>query len=346
MTEPERPHGTFYAFCSLILPGLGQLLQKRAGAAVGFFVLFILTGFLPVLIVSLLFRDRFTDQPLRVHFLHLSVFGGLYFLFLLAIFWSVMDAARKPEVKSEEKSEAGAKPKRRFPLNLGGLFAAIGVVGVLIALLLPAVPSAGEAARRMQCSNNLKQLMLAFHTYHDACGQLPPAYSVDENGHPLHSWRVLILPFIEQRALYEEIRLDEPWDSEHNQQFHSKIPSTYWCPSNPNAPTRGGCCYSIICGEEAAFAGAKPRKFKDITDGTSNTIFLVERKVPVNWMDPSNEITFETACEGVNVNAMGISSFHTEGANYALGDGSVSFISNTIDAKELRKMLTISEGQE
>ncbi|MDR1141085.1 MAG: hypothetical protein LBL62_05275, partial [Planctomycetaceae bacterium] len=103
MNKPERPINTFHAFCSLILPGLGQLLQKRPGEAFGFFVLFILSGFLPVLIVSILFMDRFVDQPLRIHLLHIFTFGGLYFVFLLAIFWSVLDAARKPEKKQEEK---------------------------------------------------------------------------------------------------------------------------------------------------------------------------------------------------------------------------------------------------
>jgi len=88
--------------------------------------------------------------------------------------------------------------------------------GILVALLLPAVQSAREAARRAQCSNNLKQIALAFHNYHDTYRTFPPAYIPDEDGNPKHSWRVLILPFLEQRALYEQYNFDEPWDSPNN----------------------------------------------------------------------------------------------------------------------------------
>jgi prepilin-type processing-associated H-X9-DG protein len=71
------------------------------------------------------------------------------------------------------------------------------------------------------------------------------------------------------------------------------------------------------------------------------TIVVVERRMPVNWMDPSREISFETACEGINVDAMGISSYHTEGANVAMADGTVQYISNSINSETLRKMLMI-----
>ena len=83
---------------------------------------------------------------------------------------------------------------------------------VCAGLLLPAVQAAREAARRMSCSNNIKQIGLAMQNYHTAYGTLPPAYTVDAQGRPLHSWRTLILPFIEQQALYGEIDLSKPWN--------------------------------------------------------------------------------------------------------------------------------------
>ncbi len=346
MNEPERPISTFHAFCSLVLPGLGQLLQKRFGAALGFFVLFLLSGFLPAIIVCLLFMDRFSYQPLRVHILHILTFGGLYFLFLLAIFWSVLDAARNPK----------EKPSPLF--TFARLLGVIAVLGVLIALLLPAIPSAREPARRMQCSNHLKRIMNAFYDYREEHGHFPPAYTVDENGKPLHGWRVLILPYIEieTNGLYEKIRQDEPWDSEHNRQFHSEAPSIFRCPSNPReardfrCPTchqehislLSGSFYSVIVGEEAAFFGSETKSSTE--EERKDAIFLAERRIPVNWMDPSREMTFETACKGVNVDAMGISSYHPEIAHVGLGDGSVGQLPNSIDGKILRKMLTLPKN--
>ena len=80
------------------------------------------------------------------------------------------------------------------------LLVVIGVIVILIGLLLPTVRAAHEPARRSQCCNNLKQIALALHNYADEHGEFPPAYTVDEQGQPLHSWRTLILPYLEQKA--------------------------------------------------------------------------------------------------------------------------------------------------
>jgi len=335
MTEPERPINTAHAFCSLIAPGFGQLLQKRTGAATGFFMLFALTAFLPVLIVSLLFMDRFSYQPLRVHIIHILLFGGVCIPLMLAYFFSVLDAAVWKQ-----------GDRTRFMSTTIQFIVVILALAVLIALLLPAVPAAREAARRMQCSNHMKQIAVAFHAYHEKYGHLPPAYTIDEDGKPLHSWRVLILPYIEQNALYEQIRLDEPWDSDYNRQFHAKTPSVFQCPSARlpeivHVPAPGGSFYSVVYGAETAFTGSQPTRFEDMKAGTSNTIVLVERRHPVNWMDPSREITYETAIKGINVDAMGISSYHPGVVLAAFGDGRVQTVSENVDNETLRAMLTL-----
>jgi len=344
MIEPGRPRPAFYAFCSLVLPGLGQLLQKRTGEAVGFFLLFLMSGFLPLLIISLLFRDRFSHASFQMHLLHMFLFGGLFFLFVAAITWSVVDAARERNEKTEKKQ------KRHFRFTPGKIVAAILFVGVLIVLLFPSLPAAREAARRMQCTNHLKQIMLAFHNYHAEHGHFPPAYTVNENGVPLHSWRVLILPYVEKNNLYEQIRLDEPWDSEYNRQFHSEAPSVFRCPSTQPresvvVPVPSGSFYSVIVDAESAFFGSQPRTENEIEGGLSSTIFLVERRVPVNWMDPSRELSFDVAVKGVNVDAMGMSSYHPGGVNVAFGDGSVRFVTDSIDGEILRKMLMLQAGE-
>src|SRR5690242_17032670 len=95
---------------------------------------------------------------------------------------------------------------------IGGLFLLLCCTGVPFALILPAVQQAREAARRSQCKNNLKQIGLALHNYHETYGGLPPAFVADDQGRPMHSWRVLILPFLGEQALYNEYNLSEPWD--------------------------------------------------------------------------------------------------------------------------------------
>jgi len=218
--------------------------------------------------------------------------------------------------------------------------AAFFMLPLLFALLLPAVQAAREAARRAQCVNHEKQIVLALHNYHDVYGVLPPLYTVDEEGNPLHSWRVLILPFIEQRTLYESIRLDEPWDSEYNRQFHEAMPFIYGCPS----ARLSGCTYSGIAG--GSFIPAKEAesvlglKFSDVTDGLSNTIAIVEILKPFNWMDPTADVSVEDI-----VQTIGMGSFHPGGMNVALLDGAIRFIPSDTASDILRSMATPSGGE-
>ena len=217
--------------------------------------------------------------------------------------------------------------------------------GIAVALLLPAVQAAREAARRMQCTNNLKQIGLALHNYHDVYETFPPIFTVDEDGNLLHSWRVQLLPFMEETGLYDQIRLDEPWDSEYNKQFHSRCPAVYQCPSHQDKSESGLCYYSVIMGKETAFFDEHAKNFASISDGTSNTVCVVERKEPINWMDPLNEITFEEALEGVNAADGKIGSRHTRGINTLLFDASVRFISDTIADDTWKAILTINGGE-
>jgi len=215
-----------------------------------------------------------------------------------------------------------------------------------VATLLPAITSARGAATRANCTNNIKQMVLALHNYHDAHRVFPPVMTADANGKPLHSWRVLLLPFIEELALYQQIRLDEPWDSEYNKQFHNRVPRIYQCPSATGNMT-GMTNYSVVVGKECLFNEPNAKKgMAAITDGTSNTIAIVERKTPACWMDPTQEITFEEAIKGINVSADGLGSNHSEkGINVGLFDGSVHFISDTIALQVLRAMLTCAGGE-
>ena len=229
---------------------------------------------------------------------------------------------------------------------------ALGVVsagGVMTAMLLPAVQAARSAARRMQCSNNMKMIGLAMHNYHDTWVAMPPLYTVDENGKPLHSWRVLILPFVDQSMLYQEIRLDEPWDSEHNKRFHDRMPDVFKCPDNPAAKPGKACCYSAIAGEGLIPAKKKgdmtAGSFARLVDGTSNTIFTIEVKEPFCWMDPTADITLDELAKGINAKDGRASSYHPGGCNVGMFDGSIKFFSNTIDKDTLRALGDCDDGR-
>jgi prepilin-type processing-associated H-X9-DG protein len=215
----------------------------------------------------------------------------------------------------------------------------IATIGILVALLLPAVQAAREAARRSQSTNNLKQIGLALHNYYDAHKALPARAIFDKNGKPLLSWRVQILPYIEQDALYRQFHLDEPWDSEHNKKLIPRMPAVY---QNPSSPPRPGMAYYLaVCGKGLMFDGTKGRSFAEVRDGLSNTIMVVEA-------DPQRAVTW-TKPDDWEYNARkpldGLGNAHPGGFNVLFGDGSVRFISKTIDLKVWRALLTIAGGE-
>ena len=216
--------------------------------------------------------------------------------------------------------------------------------GISIPLILPAVQAARQAARRTQSVNNMKQIGLAMHNYHDTTGKLPPAFTVDADGKPLHSWRVLILPHLEQQALYSQIRLDEPWDSPHNRQFHSRMPAVYRSPVDP--PESNNTDYLVITGPGLIFDGPNAVSLPQISDGSSNTILLVEANArQVNWMKPGDLDIQEVGRGPKNqTGGDGISGKFPGGANVVLADGSVRFLPQAA-LSNLEEMLTIAGGE-
>ena len=101
----------------------------------------------------------------------------------------------------------------------------------LIAIMLPSVGSR-PAPKRGRCANNLKAIGVAMHDYHDVYGCCPPAYTTDKNGRPMHSWRVLLLPFLGREDLYEKYDLNEPWDSPKNIDVFRHMPDVFSCPAS------------------------------------------------------------------------------------------------------------------
>ena len=181
---------------------------------------------------------------------------------------------------------------------------------VLVALGLPAVQARREAARQAeadknlkqfgqalhnyhdvqwsQCANNLKRIGLAMRNYHDVHRCFPPAYIPDDNGRPKHSWRVLILPYLEQQGTFQQYNQKEPFDGPRNRVLASTSIPQYGCPSDP-ATVSGSTDYVMIVGPGTISDGPQSRKIMDITDGTSNTIMVIEVSgLGINWMEPKD----------------------------------------------------------
>ncbi|WP_083712634.1 DUF1559 domain-containing protein [Paludisphaera borealis] len=211
--------------------------------------------------------------------------------------------------------------------------------GVLVALLLPAVQAAREAARRAQCVNNLKQIGLAFHN-HDAVTGAFPGDIVDKDGKPLLSWRVAILPFIEQQELYNQFKLDEPWDSPHNKPLLSQIPTIYRCPSDPR-PDSTLTSYLGFDGPGGFLEKGRKVQFEDVTDGASKTFAVVEAAEGVPWTKPA-DLPFDPKAPS---SLFGAGSKHPGGFNALFVDGSVRFMNRATDAKTLKALITRNGGE-
>jgi len=223
-------------------------------------------------------------------------------------------------------------------LAIGGLVTGgIGTLSICVsvALLLPAVQAAREAARRAQCSNNLKQIGLALHNFHDAQNHFPGRAIVDKDGKPLLSWRVAILPYIEQKNLYDKFKLDEPWDSPNNKKLIEEMPKTYLCPSLAN-PKPGTTTYQAITGKATVFDGKEGLGMRDIPDGASQTLLVVESAEAVPWTKPDDlPIDADPARPLAKPGSK-----HTGGFGALFGDGSVRFLKSTLDPKILHGLMT------
>lgn len=237
---------------------------------------------------------------------------------------------------------------------VGGLLLVVlvvcGIAGVFVA---QGVTVARKAAETERCKNNLKQIIIAMQIHHDQRGDFPPLYITDAQGNRLHSWRVLLLPYMEQGLLFRRIRLNEPWDSEYNRQFHSQMPEFYRCPSSPHDAASGLTSYFSVEGQNAplqpvAVDTSKPdtiahyrsaTNFGSLIRGSSNQVMVFEANgYAVNWMQPDDP-TFAELRMSKDPNSEGAGSNHAELLNVAYADGRVRSMSSDLPIEELLQKL-------
>jgi ribosomal protein S27E len=223
--------------------------------------------------------------------------------------------------------------------------ALLAAVGLLVLLLLPAVGTVRDAARRNMCQSNLRQIAMALRTYETVHGRFPPAYVADDQGKPMHSWRVLILPYLEEQALYEQFDLDQPWDSPQNSAVALQMPEYFRCPSAKNtAPNATN--YMLITGPQTPFEGDQSSPQASFVDGMSRTILVVEAKgSTVTWTEPV-DLDIDKMSFQVGSGPGEIGSDHARGVAVAVfADGHATVLSEDLDPETLRAMCTSSGGE-
>ncbi|MBN1910813.1 MAG: DUF1559 domain-containing protein [Pirellulales bacterium] len=190
----------------------------------------------------------------------------------------------RPAVTTIRRTEQGIEFISRQTLPSAG----VGIVPWFMFASAPAIPARRISGMRDQSQNNLKQIAIAMHNFHDARKRFPAGYTVDKDKKPLLSWRVAILPYLEENDLYNQFHLDEPWDSPHNKPLIAKMPNVYRAPGSQAA--QGRTNYLTVRGKKTAFPGSDRIAIRNITDGTSNTIMTVEvsdaKAVP--WTKPDD----------------------------------------------------------
>jgi len=229
----------------------------------------------------------------------------------------------------------------------GGLaIACVAWTAFLVWQLMPYLGHPPSANHRRTCRNNLMDIVIALQCYHDKCGSFPPAYVADASGRPMHSWRVLLLPYLEQESLYKRYNFNEPWDGPNNSKLAAHMPAVYRCPSDARSASPTDTSYVVVVGPGTAWPGARGVPMGSIRDGTSNTILVVESSSSgINWMEPRDLHTLQMPATINPVNGQGICSCHHECAQVGFADGSVRTLNNGVPSNTIQALLTISGGE-
>ena len=220
-----------------------------------------------------------------------------------------------------------------------GIIAAILVASVVVWGIGSGLRLQRRAANRAATKDDVKRIMLAMHQYHEAYDSFPPAFVIGPDGDRWHSWRALILPYLEPE-LAKQYRVDEPWDGPHNQSLLARAPEVYR--SDSVGPSANATSYFAVIGMRTMWPADQSLEIRDIMDGTSNTLAIVEdSRTDIQWLEPKDLLPgefFHSFYEGEPWTEGG-------GRTVGLADGSARFLSPQIDRTILNSLLTPSYGR-
>jgi hypothetical protein len=222
------------------------------------------------------------------------------------------------------------------------------VVGTGLAMyFISAVRQAREAARQTNCRGHLCKLQLALQNYHDVYGSFPPAYVADGDGRPMHSWRTLILPFLDGADIYAQYRFDEPWNSRHNSRLAQRgSNASFHCPSCSRREDSPLTDYVVVTGSGTAFPGAACTTLKDIQDGLGNTILVVEmQSANIAWTEPRDLAIDQMSFVVNDPTRPSVSSIHPAGPGVVFADQITAYRIQSLRPATLKALLTIAGSE-
>jgi prepilin-type processing-associated H-X9-DG protein len=239
---------------------------------------------------------------------------------------------------------APARPARRRRRLISWIVGA-SILAPLIWMAYSALRDAFHESWRSQCAGNLRRLGAAMMEYQDARGQLPAPALKGSEGRRLLSWRVAILPQLGYQSLYERFHLDEPWDSPHNRALLAEMPPEFGCTAG-SGRRAGETGYLVIVGPQiddysvnTPFDPTRGADIREITDGTSNTILILETDAAVPWTKPEE-------LEWIKGGPLPrLASPHDGGAHALFADGTTRFLKQSIDLNIFTGLLTINGGE-
>ena len=247
-------------------------------------------------------------------------------------------------------AETSEQTKATRGCGCWGWGVAMFLILFLAYLALPRVQDARAPSRQGVCSRNLKEIAIALQCYSQHHGRFPPPYTVDEQGKRLHSWRVFILPYLGRGDLYNEIRLNEPWDSPHNRQLASYRPDLFLCPSNPTPwADDNRTDYVMITGPGTIGEATEGVRPKDISDGAEYTILVAEfANSDIHWMEPRDYDfgTMPHAFVDPDSGATGLGSRHSDIVTGVTAAGVSIRLKTDIDIKTFEALMTRAGGDE
>lgn len=225
------------------------------------------------------------------------------------------------------------------------LIACLGVIGMGMFSFRQAMTGAQQAAQRSQGRNNLQILGLALHNYHDVFAQLPPGGIYGEDGTEYHSWQAMLLPYVDQAPLYNQIDFHEPWDDPVNSQLFTTPVDVYLHPTITESPfDSAGFAVSHYAGNSQLFLPNGTTGMRDIIDGTSNTMMAGEVAAGFKpWGDPTN-LRDPAAGLGIGPNTFS-GPVGQNGTQILLGDGSVRFVANGVNPAVMQALATPAGGE-
>ncbi len=261
---------------------------------------------------------------------------------------------------------AATEPAARPRFGLRSLFIATMAICVVLAVLVPTIRASRLAAQTMSCSNNMKQIVLALHNYHDVYKTFPWAITYAKDGTPMHSWRVRVLPYIESSVFYTAYDFDEPWNGPKNGLLGDEVPDTwpntdgtvlrnqdgtlyravdfppvYRCPSSPSSQNHLCTNYVMLIDDRPGRPNGTPHLPGSVSpsfDQKSAVIIIEIADSDIHWMEPRDVLLSELSMKINDRSKRSLSSYHG-GASIAHADGSVEILNEATTEERVREML-------